>query len=137
MVSVTAVWYGTASATVGSATIVAIVPMPMISANGSMRNDRMARLLMNHIQFEFGLVPSKVLREDREEYISSLITARDPEDTSVFYEFMVDEMVKTLSAEIDGYLISTGIKKQLAILKSQGLLRREGPDRGGRLVVIK
>ena len=111
--------------------------MPMISANGSMRNDRMARLLMNHIQFEFGLVPSKVLREDREEYISSLITARDPEDTSVFYEFMVDEMVKTLSAEIDGYLISTGIKKQLAILKSQGLLRREGPDRGGRLVVIK
>ena len=97
----------------------------------------MARLLMNHIQFEFGLVPSKVLREDREEYISSLITARDPEDTSVFYEFMVDEMVKTLSAEIDGYLISTGIKKQLAILKSQGLLRREGPDRGGRLVVIK
>ena len=138
---------------------------PWVDGNG-----RMARLLMNHIQFEFGLVPSKVLREDREEYILSLITARDAEDTSVFQEFMVDEMAKTLSAEIDGYLISTGIKKQksrerileelrvhpdysstqlapiigitqkgiekqLAILKSQGLLRREGPDRGGRWVV--
>ena len=140
---------------------------PWVDGNG-----RMARLLMNHIQFEFGLVPSKALREDREDYISSLITARDAEDTSVFHEFMVDEMVKVLSAEIDGYLISTGIKKQksrerileelkvhpdysstqlapiigitqkgvekqLAVLKSQGLLRREGPDRGGRWVVIK
>ncbi len=27
----------------------------------------MARLLMNHLQFEFGLIPSKVLVEDRAE----------------------------------------------------------------------
>ena len=142
-----------------------VIIHPWVDGNG-----RMARLLMNHIQFEFGLVPSKVLREDRGEYISSLITAREADDTSVFHEFIVDEMVKTLSAEIDGYLISTGIKKQksrerilaelrshpdysstqlapiigitqkgiekqLAILKSQGLLRREGPDRGGYWVV--
>ena len=140
---------------------------PWVDGNG-----RMARLLMNHIQFEFGLMPSKVLREDRGEYISALVTARDCEDTSVFHEFMVDEMVKTLSTEIDGFLMSTGLKKQksrdrileelrehpdyssnqlapiigitrkgvekqLAILKSQGLLRREGPDRGGRWVVAE
>ena len=36
-------------------------------------NGRMARLLMNQIQFEFDAIPSKVLKEDKEEYVKSLI----------------------------------------------------------------
>ncbi len=36
-------------------------------------NGRMARLIMNYIQFEFGLIPTKVLKEDKGDYILSLI----------------------------------------------------------------
>ena len=32
-------------------------------------NGRMARLVMNMLQFEFGLIPTKILKEDKEEYI--------------------------------------------------------------------
>ena len=40
-------------------------------------NGRMARLVMNHIQFEFGLLPAKVLKEDRGDYINALIATAD------------------------------------------------------------
>ena len=32
-------------------------------------NGRMARLVMNMLQFEFGLIPTKILKDDKEEYI--------------------------------------------------------------------
>ena len=35
-------------------------------------NGRMARLVMNMLQFEFGLIPSKILKEDKEEYILTM-----------------------------------------------------------------
>ena len=137
-------------------------------------NGRMARLVMNHLQFEFGLVPTKVLKEDKGDYINALINTRESGDISIFQEFMVEEMVKTLTEDIDLFVKSTGeesrekkpksrekilellrihpeyttailanelgvttkaIEKQLAILKKEGLLRREGSDRKGQWVV--
>ena len=71
-------------------------------------NGRMARLVMNHIQFEFALVPAKVLKEDKGEYINALIATRENDDISIFQEFMAGEMVKTLSGDIQAYLKSTG-----------------------------
>lgn len=71
-------------------------------------NGRMARLLMNHIQFEFSLVPAKVLKEDKGDYINALIAARENEDITYFLEFMAGEMVKTISADIGTFLNSTG-----------------------------
>ena len=71
-------------------------------------NGRMARLLMNHIQFEFGLVPAKVLKEDKGDYINALIATRENEDITYFLEFMAGEMVKTISSDIDAFLNSTG-----------------------------
>ena len=71
-------------------------------------NGRMARLVMNHIQFEFGLVPAKVLKEDKGEYINALIATRENNDISIFQEFIAGEMVKTLSGDIQSYLQSTG-----------------------------
>ena len=144
-------------------------------------NGRMARLLMNHIQFEFGLVPAKVLKEDKGDYINALIATRENEDITYFLEFMAGEMFKTISSDIDAFLKSTeesgektakggekkqksrekilqllkahpvysakkladaigitekGVEKQLAKLKAEGLIRRDGPDKGGEWIVI-
>ena len=144
-------------------------------------NGRMARLLMNHLQLEFGLIPAKVLKEDKGDYINALITTREADEISVFLEFMTDEMVKTLSADIEAFLKSMeesgeiirpigekkqksreiilqllkdhpnysarklaeiigitpkAIEKHLAKLKAEGLIRREGPDKGGSWTVI-
>lgn len=137
-------------------------------------NGRMARLLMNHIQFEFGLVPAKVLKDDRGDYISALIATQESGNTTHFLEFMASEMVKTISSDIDSFLKSTeesgekkqksrekiiqllrtypdysakklaeaigitdkAIEKHLAKLKADGSIKREGPDKGGKWVVL-
>ena len=143
-------------------------------------NGRMARLIMNHIQFEFGLIPSKVLKEDKGDYINALIATREDEDMSHFTDFMAEEMIKTLSMDIESFLKSMGesgekienrrkkklksrekilallrehpeysvrrlaeeigitpkaVEKQLANLKAAGLIRREGPDKGGKWTI--
>lgn len=93
-------------------------------------NGRMARLLMNHIQFEFGLVPAKVLKEDKGEYINALIATRESEDINCFLDFMAREMVKTLSSDIDAFLKSSeesGEKKQKSREKILQLLKQH-PD---------
>ena len=66
-------------------------------------NGRMARLVMNHIQFEFGLVPSKVVKENKADYIQALIESRESDDSSPFCEFMFSEHVKNLEKEIENY----------------------------------
>ena len=143
-------------------------------------NGRMARLIMNYIQFEFGLVPTKVLKEDKGDYINALILTRESEDICNFLEFMTEEMIKTISSDIEIYLKSMGesreilsegrekklksrekillllkahpemsakrlsceigitekaVEKHLAKLKAEGLLIRQGPDKGGRWIV--
>lgn len=144
-------------------------------------NGRMARLVMNHIQFEFGLIPSKALKEDKGDYINALIATREADDMSVFLDFMTGEMIKTLSSDIDAFLRSMddggektrpigekkqksrekilqllkdhpnysarklaeiigitpkAIEKHLAKLKAEGLIKREGPDKGGSWTVL-
>ena len=135
-------------------------------------NGRMARLLMNMIQFEFGLIPTKILKEDKEQYIKALIETRETEDKEIFRQFMLDEMIRNLRKDIQAYLESTGetltpipereksrekivrllrencnmttvtlaealgsstkaVEKHLSKLKSDGVLSRIGPDKGG------
>lgn len=71
-------------------------------------NGRMARLVMNMLQFEFGLVPTKILKEDKEEYIKALVETRENEDLSIFREFMTATMVKNLTHDIETYRKSIG-----------------------------
>ena len=137
-------------------------------------NGRIARLIMNHIQFEFSLVPAKVLKEDKGDYINALIATRESDDISSFQDFMAEEMIKTITTDINTYLKSTGesgekkqksrekillllqahpeysakrlseeigvtekaIEKQLAKLKADGRIKRNGPDKGGSWEVI-
>lgn len=144
-------------------------------------NGRMARLIMNYIQFEFGLIPTKVLKEYKGDYINALIAAQETEDSAIFLEFMTGEMIKILSSEIDLFLESISgdrekiqpigdkklksrekilqllkehpnysarklaevigitpkaVEKQIAKLKAEGLIRRDGPDKGGSWAVL-
>ena len=66
-------------------------------------NGRMARLIMNMLQFEFGLIPTKILKEDKEEYIKALVKTRENGDPSVFRNFMTSTMIKNLKHEIEVY----------------------------------
>lgn len=75
-------------------------------------NGRMARLLMNQLQFEFGLIPSIILKEDKEDYIKSLIAARESEDLNIFREFMFRTTAKVFRRDIDDYLRSTGLLEE-------------------------
>ena len=80
-------------------------------------NGRMARLVMNMLQFEFGLIPAKILKDDKEEYIKSLIATREEEDLNIFRDFMTSMLEKNLSDEINSYIMSIGESEEAAALK--------------------
>ena len=71
---------------------------PWVDGNG-----RMSRLVMNHLQYEFGLVPVKIVKEDKAEYIQALVDAREQESLDPFREFMMEEHIRNISKEIEGY----------------------------------
>ena len=71
-------------------------------------NGRMARLVMNMLQFEFGLIPTKILSEDKEEYIKALVATREEDDLEIFRTFMSSMMEQNLLSEIATYLESIG-----------------------------
>ena len=70
-------------------------------------NGRMARLLMNQLQFEYGVIPSKVLKEDKEDYIKSLAESQESENPEIFKAFMYENLCKNLKKEIDTFIKST------------------------------
>ena len=63
----------------------------------------MSRLVMNHLQYEFGLVPVKIVKEDKADYIQALIETRRQESLEPFREFMLEEHIRNLSKEIGEY----------------------------------
>lgn len=60
----------------------------------------------NQLQFEFGLVPVKIVKEDRAEYIQALVEAREQESLAPFRNFMMEEHIRNLSREIAEYIKS-------------------------------
>lgn len=71
-------------------------------------NGRMARLLMNWLQFEYGLIPSRIFSDDKEEYIKALVATRADGDLSIFRNFMAETMIAHLSHDIATYEESIG-----------------------------
>ena len=57
----------------------------------------------NQLQFEFGLVPVKIVKEDRAEYIQALVDAREQESLAPLRNFMLEEHIRNLSKEIAEY----------------------------------
>lgn len=71
-------------------------------------NGRMARLVMNWLQFEFGLIPSLIFSDDKEDYIKALVNTRDKEDLSIFRSFMTQTMIRHLTNDINNFKESIG-----------------------------
>ena len=74
-------------------------------------NGRMARLVMNMLQFEFGLIPTKILKEDKEEYIKALVATREYDNLNIFRGFMTSMLEQNLQNEIATYLDSIGVEE--------------------------
>ncbi|MDE5811258.1 MAG: Fic family protein, partial [Muribaculaceae bacterium] len=71
---------------------------PWVDGNG-----RMSRLVMNMIQRQLGLVPSIVRKEDKGEYIQSLIDSRSNEDSTIAQDTMLSQHIENLRRRIIEY----------------------------------
>ena len=69
-------------------------------------NGRTSRLLMNLLQMEFDVLPTKVLKEDKAEYIQALIDSRERKDISIFIDCMIRLHIQHLKADINQFLKS-------------------------------
>lgn len=66
-------------------------------------NGRMSRLLMNLLQFEFGVLPTKVLKEDKAAYIQALVDTRENDDINIFVDCMTHLHIAHLQSDIQQY----------------------------------
>ncbi|MBD5231089.1 MAG: Fic family protein [Bacteroidales bacterium] len=75
---------------------------PWVDGNG-----RTARLLMNMIQWQLGLVPSIVRKEDKGEYIQALVDSRENDDSSIAQDMMMRHHIANLNSRVAEYREST------------------------------
>ena len=87
-------------------------------------NGRTCRLLMNLLQWEFDVLPTKVLKEDKAEYIQALIDTRNSEDIAVFIDCMTKLHCQHLQTDIEQFVKSTTEK-----VVDKSTLRQEMVDK--------
>lgn len=71
---------------------------PWVDGNG-----RTSRLVMNMIQRQLGLVPSIVRKEDKGEYIQSLVDSREIDDSSIVQDVMLRHHIVNLNRRVSQY----------------------------------
>ena len=71
---------------------------PWVDGNG-----RTARLLMNIIQRQFGLIPSIVTKDAKGEYIQALINSREQENNTIIQDIMLAQHITNLESRILQY----------------------------------
>ena len=71
---------------------------PWVDGNG-----RTTRLVMNMIQRHLGLVPSIVRREDKGEYIQSLVDSRENEDSTITQDVMLRHHFANLTKRVSEF----------------------------------
>ena len=71
---------------------------PWVDGNG-----RTTRLVMNMIQRQLGLVPSIVRKEDKGEYIQSLVDSRENEDSTIAQDVMLRHHITNLNRRVLQY----------------------------------
>lgn len=74
---------------------------PWVDGNG-----RTTRLVMNMIQRQFGLVPSIVRKEDKGEYIQSLVDSRENDDPSIAQNVMLRHHIANLNRRVSQYQVT-------------------------------
>ena len=67
-------------------------------------NGRTCRLLMNLLQMEYDVLPTKVLKEDKAAYIQALIDTREEEDLEIFLNCMTQLHCSHLKQDIDQFI---------------------------------
>ena len=67
-------------------------------------NGRLARLVMNALQYEYGLTPNKIIRENKAEYINALLRSKNGNDLSIFTDFLFKQHQENMQIEIHKYL---------------------------------
>ena len=82
-------------------------------------NGRTSRLLMNLLQMEYGVLPTKVLKEDKAEYIQALIDTREEEDMEIFLNCMSRLHCQHLRYDIDQYLKSVDAEMDSTTQKNE------------------
>lgn len=71
---------------------------PWVDGNG-----RTTRLVMNMIQRQLGLIPSIVRKEDKGEYIQSLVDSRENNDSTIAQDVMLRHHIANLSRRVLQY----------------------------------
>lgn len=71
---------------------------PWVDGNG-----RTTRLVMNMIQRQLGLVPSIVRKEEKGEYIQSLVDSRDNDDSTIAQDVMLRHHIANLDRRVSQY----------------------------------
>lgn len=80
-------------------------------------NGRTSRLLMNLLQMEYDVLPTKVLKEDKGEYIQALIDSRENEDTGIFIDCMTELHCSHLRHDIEQYIQSAEVVDKADLTK--------------------
>lgn len=74
---------------------------PWVDGNG-----RTTRLVMNMIQRQLGLVPSIVRKEDKGEYIQSLVDSRENDDSTIAQDMMLRHHIDNLDRRVLQYQVT-------------------------------
>ena len=87
---------------------------PWVDGNG-----RTTRLVMNMIQLQLGLVPSIVRREDKGEYIQSLVDSRENEDSTIAQDVMLRHHIANITRRTLQYQENDTVNLQSDTVNSQ------------------
>ena len=72
-------------------------------------NGRTTRLVMNMIQRQLGLVPSIVRKDDKGEYIQSLVDSRENDDSTIAQDMMLRHHINNLKRRVLQYQENDGV----------------------------
>ena len=72
-------------------------------------NERTTRLVMNMIQRQLGLVPSIVRKEDKGEYIQSLVDSRENDNSTIAQDMMLRHHISNLKRRVLQYQEGDGL----------------------------
>jgi Fic family protein len=84
---------------------------PWIDGNG-----RTARLLMNYLQLYYGVVQTRLHKDEKAEYIRALEESREKKSLSPFRLFMANQHLRTLKVEIENNAQNTKRNNEFVLL---------------------
>lgn len=80
-------------------------------------NGRTCRLLMNLLQMEHNVLPTKIFKEEKGEYIQALIETREKEDIEIFLNCMTELHCTHLKQDIEQYVKSVEVVDKADLTK--------------------